>query len=148
MSYNPSTGGGTTVAARAKTAAGQSIPGGYTATVVNFGTVDFDTDSAITTGASWKFTAVTAGYYRVSAAIAYATATQDTYMQISKNGTVFATLSAWGMILAGSNTFHCGSTLVHLGVGDYIQIIALQNTGGSVALTSNNQFNYVDINLV
>jgi len=41
------------------------------ATIVNFANVALDTHSAITTGASWKFTAPKSGYYTISATVLF-----------------------------------------------------------------------------
>lgn len=49
---------------------GQYIPHN-TATIINYANVVQDSHSAITTGASWKFTAPKSGYYTISATVAF-----------------------------------------------------------------------------
>jgi len=142
-------GGGTTVAARAHTVAGQSIAGSYAGTVINFDVVDFDTGSDITTGASWKFTASVAGYYRVSVA-AYSNwnASDDDYLHLAKNGTTWAVLEYFGTSFTNNaQKFLKGTSTVYLGIGDYIQIVMYNCCGGTSLKTDANS-TYVDIELV
>lgn len=62
------------VAARYTTNAGQTIA--TTATdILNFEDKVYDTDNAVTTGAAWKFTAPSTGYYHVDVAILTASST-------------------------------------------------------------------------
>lgn len=139
------------VAARATTAAGQSISNN-TETVVNFGTVEFDTDNAITTGAGWRFTAPFNGNYLVSAAIMFASTTTWSDIELGalilrKNGSLYAYLdrkdsygSASGVLMQLG-----GTSLVNLNAGEYIDIRVLQNSGAALALFNSSQYNHVNI---
>ena len=123
-----------TVAARYYSTAGQSIPNS-SETIVNFETKDYDTHGAVTTGASWKFTAPIAGKYSVNAAMNYAsqawTGSSTAYVKLFKNGAYF---SLGELKLVASGTHQRGDTLIdtiHLQAGDYIDLRILQNDGGS-----------------
>jgi hypothetical protein len=78
--------------ARYKTSAAPSFTA-TTAALINFGTQDYDTHSAVTTGASWKFTAPYAGKYRVTALVHENTASA-----------LFNGNQAWRLILAKTGT--------------------------------------------
>lgn len=140
-----------TLAARYRTAAGQSIPNN-TATIVDFGTVDFDTHSRVTTGAAWKFTANASGIYAVSAAIIYSGSTgwADTeagYIALYKNGSLICYLDRKDSYGSASSVLMMlnGQTTIQLAASDYIDIRVFQNSGASLALLNDDDFNYVDI---
>lgn len=133
--------------ARYKTAAGQSIPNS-TFTIVDFGTKDFDTHGLVTTGASWKFTAISSGYFRIGTHIRVSTALNAVNFaaRIYKNG-------AAGPAIADTSTDNSasgrgditGSTIVELVAGDYVDIRVVQNSGGAVTLLSDADYVYIDI---
>jgi len=141
-----------TVAARYTTNAAQSIPNN-TLTIINFEDITFDTHTAVTIGAAWKFTCPTgqAGYYRISAYILFAAS--DTWaagelvsIYLYKNGARVSTLyyvvaeSATNMYREAS-----GSDVVLLAAGDYIDIRGVQVSGGALALNADGVYNYVAI---
>jgi hypothetical protein len=138
-----------TVAARYKTS-GQSIPNATT-TIVNFATSDFDTHSAVTTGASWKFTAQISGTYRVSAQLQWTSANYNANSLfesiVYKNGSSYSSI---GYTHKETNTANIaptviGSTLIQLNAGDYVDVRAYQNTGADVALSASNGYNWVSV---
>lgn len=86
-----------------------------TSAPVDFATKDFDTHGAVTTGASWKFTAPVPGKYRVSMTLATASSASGVY--VYKNGSQNTALCD-----IASTAFGSGSTLVSLVAGDYIDI--------------------------
>lgn len=100
----------------------------------NFDSVDFDTHAAITTGASWKFTAPITGYYEVSSAW------EDTgagkRAEVYKNDSLFAALGS----SAAANFVGTGSTIVQLNAGDYIDIRFAVSSGTTSATSQNNYF--------
>jgi hypothetical protein len=117
------------VNARYTTAAGQSIANAATPQV-NFDTKDFDSHNAVTTGASWKFTAPVSGKYRISTNVRYAN-TQNwalgSYVgaHIYKNGgdtvaTDTAMQVAATSLATGPTALLSGT--VSLLAGDYIDI--------------------------
>ena len=133
--------------ARYKTAAAQSIPSA-TFTIVDFGTKDFDTHGAVTTGAAWKFTAISSGYFRIGTHIRVSTSLNAVNFaaRIYKNGVA-------GPALADNTTDNSasgrgditGSTIVELVAGDYVDIRVIQNSGGAVTLLSDADYVYIDI---
>lgn len=139
------------VSARAITAAGQSIPNN-TSTVVDFGTISFDTDSAITTGAGWRFTAPVSGNYLVSASIIFTNTTTWADVELGalilhKNGSLYAYLDRKDSYGSASSVYMqlSGTSLVNLSAGEYVDIRVLQNSGGALALLNSNQYNHVNI---
>jgi hypothetical protein len=142
-----------TVAARYKTSAAQSIPNA-TNTIVNFGTSDFDTHNATTTGASWKFTAPISGTYRVSAVVQYGSGNYNPgtlfESNLFKNGAAYASL---GFVTKETGTATVtptltGSTLIQLNAGDYIDIRTYQNNGGNSPLSASAIYNHINIERV
>lgn len=139
------------LAARYKTAAGQSFATATTA-IVNFGTPDFDTHSRVTTGAAWKFTANAAGYYGVAAAILWNGTTtwsdaESSDLVLCKNGVAVSVLDrkdSYGststvyMMLSGTDT-------IYLVSGDYIDVRATQVTGGTLTLYPDATLNYINV---
>lgn len=139
-----------TIAAIYKTAAGTSIANN-SAQIANYATVEKDTHNAVTTGASWKFTAPAAGLYHVSATntLAIGTSTALTYLllELYKNGSVVAT----GPYLNLTTTASVGSvgnninTEVYLNAGDYIDIRITQSSGGAKSLDAAANENRISI---
>jgi hypothetical protein len=134
------------VAARATTASGQSIATA-TDTKVDWDAIAYDTHGAFDIATNDRFTAPVSGKYRVSAAIEWAVSSSGfRAISIRKNGAVYSYLD-FESNPSGSNTEVCtGSDTVDLSAGDYIEIYAFQNSGGSLAIgNSGAQLNYVAI---
>jgi len=139
------------IVARAATAAAQSIANATT-TIIDYGTVTFDPQTRITTGAAWKFTAALAGYYAVNASILLSpTATwaagETGNLRLYKNGAFVSQLDRkdnFSGATAQLMSLH-GSDLIFLVAGDSINIRVLQDTGGALALHTDAAFNYVTI---
>jgi hypothetical protein len=116
-----------------QTAAQTLTTGGYAA--LNFDTEDFDSHNGHSTVTNTsRYTAVLAGIYEVSGGAAFAAnATGRRLARLAFNGTVI------GGSLAGipANTATVGysvrTTLVRLAVGDYVELQALQESGGNLA---------------
>lgn len=138
------------VAARYSTAAGQSISTG-TITIIDYGTMSFDTHGAVTTGASWKYTAKVPGKYNVkAAAILDASASwsvgEDMLFMLYKNGVHVSYLdyaTAYGT--TSVLYFLNGSDEIDLIAGDYIDIRIQQGSGATIALGNFATGNYVAI---
>lgn len=135
------------------TAAGQAVPN-TTDTIVNFGTKDFDSHNAVTTGASWKFTAPIAGVYQVSVICtlgftASSAVTGESIANLFKNG---ATVSGLGIrnhdVANNSMAAMQGAQLVKMNAGDYIDIRIYQNNGASKNLEANATKNRISITRV
>lgn len=140
-----------TIKVRYETAAGQSIPNN-SATIVDFGTKIKDDYNAVTTGSSWKFTASKSGQVFVNASALFTASSAwaaNEYMRlfVYKNGVAQPYLctkvaeSSTASLNLGCN----GSMTVSMSAGDYIDVRAIQTSGGSLALASDNNANYVDI---
>lgn len=101
---------------------------------INFGTPSRDTDSAVTTGASWKFTcpAGKGGDYEVSVNVAWTqnTATGQATFIVLKNAGVAFQLSTAALAAAASDG-RCGTMTVNLAPGDTISVTA-QTSGGTL----------------
>lgn len=142
-------------AARYSTNAGQSIPNA-SFTIVDFEDKTFDTHTAVTTGASWKFTCPTGqgGPYRVAAALLFtSTATwaagEVAELTIYKGGVHYSTLDR--KTLESATTLYRdlhGSDIVYLSAGENFDIRVYQGSGGALALYNSGLYNYVAISRV
>lgn len=138
------------LAAKYETGAGQSISTG-SAQVVNFGTKNIDTHNAVTTGASWVFTAPAAGLYEVKAQILFVSGggwdSGDLgFLGLRKNTSLLKYLYMYFSNGAHSvNVGLLGSETVYLVAGDTIDITVLQNTGGAIALDAATTENYISV---
>jgi hypothetical protein len=134
-----------TVATSYSTAAAQSIPAN-TPTIIDFGTKDYDTHGAVTTGASWKFTAPTSGKYSVKCSILVNAGTyavgNNFYINVHKNGTLFRRIAGSPAYTTSSIFLNpTGSIDLQLNAGEYIDLRA---TNESVsAKTLYNDASYV-----
>lgn len=145
-------GGGSsssTILARYTRTTNQSI-GNASATIVDYATNVRDTNSAVTTGASWHFTAPSTLDYVVLAAITFDTTGtwndgDACELMIYKNGSVYSTISfAWNN--GGASYLSArGSDTVHLTAGDTIDIRIYQSSGGSLNILGSGQYSYVNI---
>jgi hypothetical protein len=137
------------IATRCKTAAGQSIPNA-TDTVVDFGTKDFDTHNAVTTGASWKFTAPEAGKYLVEAMIKFTSgggwaSGETATIKIRKNGSSQKDVENTQQAGHSNSVVIVATDTVSLAATDYIEIVARQNSGASLSLSADDVVNTVSI---
>lgn len=142
-------------AARYTTNAGQSIPNGAF-TIVDFEDLVYDTDTAVTTGASWKFTcpAGQGGPYRINIMLLFtstATWAAAEYAQASvyKGGSVYTHIARNTSESATTlNKELSGSADVYLSAGNYIDIRVFQNSGAALALHNDGLYNYVSISRI
>jgi hypothetical protein len=146
--------GGEVVAAVFTTSAGQSIANSTT-TIIDYGNTVINTHGAVTTGASWKFTAPVSGIYEISAAIQYLAlggwaAGEEATLNVYKGGSLHARLGAVFMQATHSTfVFLSGSPrLISLNAGEYIDIRTSQNSGASLSLTSTAAENWISIKKV
>jgi len=142
------------VGARYSTNAGQSINDSL-ATIVDFEDVVYDTDGAVTTGASWKFTCPVGkgGYYLIDCMIMFAsnawTSGKVIELTIYKGGVLYSDISreTW----QSSTTLYRdakGSDVILLAAGEYIDIRVYQNSGGALDLYTNGTYNHVAISKI
>jgi hypothetical protein len=143
---------GEVVAARYKTASGQSIPIN-TYTTVNFNTKEYDTHNAVTTGTNWVFTAPVAGIYNVSFRLLYnffsVSAPLDTPIALYKNNNYFCEIGRM-TIPTGGNVYPSmgGSADIQLNAGDTISIRANNFTGAARNLLADSELNWVAIHKI
>lgn len=151
IAFVSASGGSSTIAARyyTDTNGAFSIPNN-SETIVNFVTKSYDTNSAVVTGTSWKFTAPEDGIYYVSVQLMFdATNTWNQFefieMMLYKNNGYYSDMYYDEILVDAVMHFHAiqGSDSIQLVAGDYIDVRILQNSGGSRALYSGfpNQIN-------
>lgn len=105
---------------------------------VDFATQIFDSNSAVTTGSAWKFTAPSTKIYHVDTCL-ITSLTSFTFL-LYKNGTLNTTFATTTMV----GGYSCGSTLVSLSATDYIDIrsdttaTVGNNTGLAISIYSIN----------
>lgn len=142
------------VLARYTTAAGQSIPNTAANTIVDFGTKDYDSHSAVTTGASWKFTAPISGIYEINTANSYASAAWSAgnacYCNVFKGGVAYATVDDPPIWASVTDVVRLqGTTKVRLLAGEYIDFrLAHNRSGGAATLSTTALSNYIEITRV
>lgn len=96
--------------------------------IINFNTSIFDTHSAVTTGASWKFTAPRTGNYEISGFLN--TGALNTYVTLYKNNALYHGLLGY----INSDGVTALSLSLPLTAGDYIDVRASSAsiTGGAL----------------
>jgi len=143
-----------TVAARyTGPASTQSIASGGTPTIVDFSTKSYDSFGAVTTGASWKFTAPISGTYSVKGAVFFDaqswTANNGVKCLIYKNGSwiieIFNNTPTTGTYYPGSLVI---ADEIKLLAGDYIDIRCAHNEGTAKNLMASSIHNYISIEKV
>lgn len=112
--------------------------------VIDFEERDYDTHNAVTTGASWRFTAPVAGIYRVAAAF-QSNASADTVgdscgLAIYKNNVLYAELGRERVETTNSTAKRfSGGTSVGMSAGDYIEIRMINGLStGAIALQASS----------
>lgn len=126
---------------------GASIPDA-TSTIINFNTeFDSQTNSNVTTGAAWKYTAPRRGYYLIQTAVTIVFGNNDTgtcYIEVFKNGSVERRMTRQSGHVLREETQYMASCMLYLNKGDYIDIRIYQSTGGAKSLEAGSQ-TYVEI---
>jgi hypothetical protein len=109
-------------------------------TILNFDTSVYDTATAVTTGAAWKFTVPTGqgGYYLVCSAVLLKATTnwavnEAAYLELYKGGVIQAYLAGSAQQASSSggayNIFLSGSAIISLAATNYIDIRLWHNSG-------------------
>lgn len=141
------------IISRYSSSAGNSLTNGAE-TLIDFATKSFDSHSAVTTGASWKFTAPVAGKYKIKAAVlilgsADWEAGEEAYMVMFKNAVANSYLANYThQVTANRNIGLVGDDIVSLNAGDYIDIRVFQNSDASCTLATDAKYNYVTVERV
>ena len=138
------------VLARYSTNAAQSIPN-TTDTVVNFDTINYDTNSAVTTGAAWHFTAPVTGYYMVNACITFNTTNtwadgEPALLSTRINGAQISRLAFTQQ--GNANSIYkqlVGSDILYLTAGQTLDVTAYQGSGAALVLYNAYDYNYICI---
>lgn len=133
------------IRARYTSASGQTLAVG--STTIDFATKSFDTHGAVTTGASWKFTAPRADYFDVSACVLTSadTSTSGCDFYLYKNGSIYAAGRSDKSGTSSSRHADRFATSVYLLAGEYISVVYNNGTAGSLTLFNDSTYNYVDV---
>lgn len=111
-----------------------SLPASGSVQIVNYDTKEWDTHNAVTTGASWKFTAPFSGKFLVNASITLVGCDDATIVQMDlyKNGVKYRRLFRWeyGDTVGGDCTM-IGSVVADCVQGDYLDIRGSQNNASA-----------------
>ena len=121
-----------------------------TNTIIDFEDLDYDSHGAVTTGASWKFTAKISGVYSAKAMITSTstgnfTGTEYIELKLYKNGSFYS--SKYVSNFTGSSV-QIGVTHdddIKLLAGDYIDFRVYQTSGSSLPLDTTVGYNFVSI---
>lgn len=127
--------------ARYTIASTQSLATG-TEVRINYATQVFDTDSAVTTGASWVFTVPSGkgGYYLVIACAGIQSssawgANESAVLHLYKNTTEFCQLAQWRAHAAATvSVWLGGAAIVNCSAGDTIHVKIDQTSGSTLTL--------------
>ena len=114
------------VSARYSLSSGSPVAGSQ----INFANIGYDTHGAVTTGASWKYTAPVSGYYRVS--LALCTGASNNIFALFKNGTLDSNMS-YTIGASATNNVSSSSTVLSLKAGDYFDIRPSTSNGSYAA---------------
>lgn len=136
------------------TTAGQSIESGGSGEAINFDTKVRDTHLAVTTGASWKFTAPLSSVYILSAVVRLAAdagwAIGETLsLTVYKDGAFSNSIgfySSAGTVTPSTLAVGAsGTQSLFLERGQYIHFNLYQNSGGTIALSTSSYLNYCSV---
>lgn len=138
--------------ARYKIASTQSLANS-TEVRINYATSVFDTDSAVTTGASWVFTVPTGkgGYYLVIACAGIQSssawnANEAAVLHLYKNSTEFCQLAQWRAHAAATvSTWLGGATIVNPVAGDTLHVTIDQTSGSTLTLDNTDTQGWICI---
>lgn len=120
-------------------------------TVVNFDTVSFDTANAVTTGAAWKFTAPSAGYYTVQVGLEMAygcnwASGEERRLQLTKSGSgTSVTLDYAYDTGIGAHAVNLrGGATIHLIANEYLQLNVYHTSTVNCGISS-GEADYISI---
>jgi hypothetical protein len=119
-----------------------------TNTIIDFDIAfDSETNANVTTGASWKYTAPTSGYYLIQTAITIVFGNNDTgtfIVSVWKNGAEHRRIIRHSGHTLRQETQYMGSCVLKLAKGDYIHVNVYQSSGQTRSLEGGTQ-NFVEI---
>jgi len=134
-------------------ASGTTSVANTTWTILDFAASVLDSDSAVITGASWKFTVPTdmAGYYLVMVNVYVQSSAnwgqnEQCSLGLYKNGTLNQYLSDVRMQYTGTyGVYLSGWGLISLADADYIDVRMYQSSGAAVTMDSDGDMSHVSI---
>lgn len=141
------------VHAKYKIASTQSLATG-TEVRINYATSEYDTDSAVTTGASWVFTVPTgkAGYYLVAATARIQASTawgegEEYYLTCyyGSSNMIMHYRQAMSTASGGYAVFLAGAIIVYVTAGQTIYVTVRQNSGSTLTLDNSAAHGHIAI---
>ena len=121
-----------------------------TLTAITFDSERYDTDNIHSTSSNTsRLTANRAGKYIISGGMAYASnSTGQRFIAVRVNGATY--IDVHEVLNIGANNHSVSiSTIYHLNVGDYVELIAYQTSGGALnVLTSANDSPEFEMTLI
>lgn len=138
------------VNARYTTNAAQSITNASNTNIIDFEDISFDSHSAVTTGASWKFQAPVSGIYEAKAVISTTSTgnfsgTEYIELKLYKNGSFYSSKYLSNFTGSSVQITTAQTDQVALLAGENINFIVYQTSGGSIPLDSAAGYNWVNI---
>ena len=119
-----------------------------TDTIIDFSDAfDSQTNSNVTTGAAWKYTAPKRGYYLLQTAVTIVYGNNDSgtaYIEVWKNGSAHRRIWRQSGHVLREETQYMASCMLYLNRGDYISVSIYQATGHTRSLEAGTQ-TYVEI---
>lgn len=123
-----------------------SVTNSSTDIILDYNSRIMDSHNAVTTGASWRFTAPVSGKYAVNAGLTFGTWTTPAgaaQFQIFKNGVFFSRMDRKATTTDGQ--FEGSLTLVSMNAGDYIDIRMNNGSGSAMQVFSTTGYSTVSI---
>lgn len=118
--------------------------------ILDYDVKEIDTHNAVTTGASWVFTAPKTSVYLICAGQLLNPTTSsigDTlYLSVHRNVTTIARFASDTSSATASRSYNAqGSVVVRMDAGDTLNVRGFQNMAASVGLNASAQFSYLMI---
>lgn len=138
--------------AQYKVSATQTVPTS-TVKIVNYHTSVYDTASAVTTGASWKFTCNATGYYYLTASAllqATSTWTLGKYAKLqayigSTGNAILSTVYTRTSASSGFRVYLSGGAVLSLAVGNEVSVRINQTSGSTLTIDDSGDYSRVSI---
>jgi hypothetical protein len=111
------------------------------ATKLTINTKEYDTATAYDATTNYRFTPLVAGYYQVNGAVAWAAATGVGYISLWKNGSAYKQGNSIPIGSVSNNATVAAQVYLN-GSTDFIELYALQNTGGTIAAIGSAAYTY------
>lgn len=144
------------IASYARSSAQTVNSGAGSVAIIDFATLKSDPFSRVTTGAAWRFTVPSAGYYEASALVtldasAAWAAGDRAELRLYVNGVFTYVLDVFSIAAVPAAAIYVpikGSVAALFAADDLIDIRVFQNSGAAQILIANQTYNYVTIKRV